>query len=560
MTALAKLVPTATLPVSLPGGTDCTPVANIAATGFRFAGLHIDVVQRELRRDGKTIHLEPQVFELLIHLVRHRHRVVGKDELIDAIWKGRIVSDAALSSRISAARRAIGDSGEDQRLIRTLHKRGFRFIGRVDAAPASADEATRMRAATGAPRAAAAGLTSIDAARASIVTLPFENLSGNPENEYFGYGISDDLTRLLARNRWLTVISRHSTVAFQGRRIDARELGQSLGVRYVLPGSVRREKDAVRITAELVRSADGAQLWGETYNLRLESIFDVQEQIARQIAATIEPELSKVEQQLAARKTPANLDAWDCCQRGLWHLWFFTREGFDRAEEFFARAAASEPGLARAHAGLGYVSVQRALYAPPVSRPKHLESALALARAAVALDSRDAFARTVLGRALSLLGRNEEAAAELDAAIDLNPSFAQAYFAQGFNLLWAGRASDATALLDRAIRLSPRDSHLWSFYHVGAWAHFSSGDFARAAEFARCATRQPNVTYRAFATLAASLGHLTDGCARDAAAAELLRRRPDYCARLAREEFFFCHDGSFLARFLAGLRSAGIPD
>src|SRR5215469_3191514 len=145
MTALANLV--ATLPVSLPQATEGTPVATSAATSFRFAGVHIDVVQRELRRDGKIIHIEPQVFELLIHLVRHRHRVVSKDELIDTIWEGRIVSDAALSSRISAARRAIGDSGEDQVLIRTLHKRGFRFIGRVDAAPASTDDATGMRAA-----------------------------------------------------------------------------------------------------------------------------------------------------------------------------------------------------------------------------------------------------------------------------------------------------------------------------------------------------------------------------------------------------------------------------
>ena len=196
--------------------------------------------------------------------------------------------------------------------------------------------------------------------RSSIAVIPFGNMSDDPENDYFSYGLTEDIIRLLARNRWLSVISRHSTVAFQGQMVDAREIGEQLGVRYVMVGSVRKDHDTLRITAELVRAADGNQLWSDKYDLQLENIFDIQEEMARQIAATIEPELSKVEQQLAARKAPENLDAWDCYQRGLWNLWRFTTPGFDSAETYFRRAIAADPNFARSHGALSYVNLQRA--------------------------------------------------------------------------------------------------------------------------------------------------------------------------------------------------------
>jgi TolB-like protein/DNA-binding winged helix-turn-helix (wHTH) protein len=539
---------------------------------FRFNDVQIDVAQRELQRAGKIVHVEPQVLDLLLHLIRNRDRVVCKDELIEAIWHRRIISETALSSCISAARRAVGDNGDDQLLIRTLYKRGFRFVGElrddhapaINAAPAlpiaAAVVAAKVAPETDMPDVAVGAFPRTDAPRASIAALPFDNLSDNPQTDHFGRGVSEDIARLLGRNRWLTVLSRHSTAAFLDRKTDARTLGQSLGVRYVLPGSVRRSSDALKISAELVRSADGVQIWAETYHLPTGDIFDVEEEIARQIAATIEPAISRVEQQLAASKRLENLDAWDCYQRGLWHLWSFTVEGFERAERYFSRAAAIEPGMARAHAGLGYVQVQRSLYAAPHNRAGSVKSALQLGRTAVALDEQDAFCRVVLGRALCLLRRNEEAAAELETAIDLNPSFAQAYFAQGFNKLWAGYPAEAEALLDRAILMSPCDNHLWSFHHVRSWVHFAMGEYELAAAFARRAIRQPNVTYRAFATLVASLGNLPDGSQVDASAAELLRRKPDYCSRLARQEFFFCGDESFMEKFAQGLRRAGIPD
>ena len=546
---------------------------------YRFAEFELDLSQQELRRLGKSVHIEPQVFDLIVHLVRNHDRIVSKDELIDTVWNGRIISEAALSSRINGARRALGDNGTDQLFIRTLHKRGFRFIGDVQAvsAPEADAEAAPLvpdqRASPVEPPARVSVSSEVSRlddivsesvkaeanTRPSIAVLPFGNMSDDPENDYFSYGLTEDIIRLLARNRWLSVISRHSTVAFQGRVVDAREVGELLGVRYVMVGSVRKSRDAVRITAELVRAADGKQLWADKYDLQLEDIFDIQEEMARQIAATIEPELSKVEQQLAARKAPESLDAWDCYQRGLWNLWRFTTPGFDLAEEYFQRAIEADPNFARGHGALSYVNLQRAFIDEPKDRAARLETALRQAHHAVALDELDCFCHCALGRALCLTHQNDEALAALDVSLELNPSFAQAYFAQGFNMLWYGREIEAETLLDRATMLSPRDSHLSAFHHVRSWAHFSLGEYDIAVEFARRATRQPNVTYQAFATLASSLGLLGDAAQAKAVAAELLQRKPNYSAGTARQEFFFCNDAGFIDRFVEGLRVAGIP-
>jgi TolB-like protein/DNA-binding winged helix-turn-helix (wHTH) protein len=568
------LSPTLPLHVAI-GGNHQAALRREGALEFRFADYAIDLGRHELRRSGEVISIERQVFDLLVHLLRHRDRTVSKDELFKTVWEGRIVSDAALSSRIKSARKAIGDDGDNQIFIRTLHKRGFRFVGDVeevaarDAAPvAPISEAGKgERPHEGMAFAGSPGITPRDAevsappsgAKPSIGVLPFENLSSDAENAYFGYGMMEDLIRLLARNRWLTVISRHSTSAFTDPDLDKREASQALNARYLLVGSIRRGHESVRINVELVRGADGSQLWAESYNVPLADIFDIQEEMARQISATIEPELAKIEQQLASRKPPGNLDAWECYQRALWHLSAFTPSGFANAETFLLRAIDLDPELARAHAGLGYVNVQRALYAEPSERPARLEAALRSARTAVGLDDRDCMCHFVLGRALCLLRRNDEAAAALNLAMELNPSFAQAYFAQGFNFLWSGRAIEAEALLDRATMLSPRDYHVWSFHHVRAWARFSLGELQAAVRFAREATRQPNATYRAFATLTASLGGLGKGAESERAAAELLERKPDYSGAFARQEFFFCNDDAFVERFIAGLRIAGMP-
>ena len=529
-----------------------------AGVSFAFAGHELDLRRQELRRAGAIVHVEPQVFDLLAFLIRNRDRIVSKDEILEEVWHGRIVSEAALSSRINAARKAIGDNGNDQILIKTFHKRGFRFVGetieRAEAGAAPQPSVSERPRPDPSPADIAT-----EHAKPSLAVLTFVNLSRDPEHDYFAHGLTEDVIRLLGRNRWLTVLSRHSvrteTVQDQG----ARAIGVALAVRYLVEGSVRKSGDHVRIAAELIRVDDGSQLWSDAYDFHLTDMFEIQEAIATQIATAVEPEVGSVERDVAAHKPPGNLDAWDCYQRGLWHLWAFTTPGFNEAEALFRRAIALEPELARAHAGLAYVTLQKAFYGPPAERPALLQAALAEGRTAVALDERDCLCHCVLGRTHTLLRHYDEAIAALEHAIELNPSFAQGYFALGFAMIWAGREDEAIALIERAVELSPRDPHLWTFYQVRALAHFSLGELKSAAFFARKAIRQPNASYFPHALLVATLGAAGDIAAAREAVPDLMAKKPLYTRDYARKDFFYCSDESLVERYLEGLRRAGVP-
>ncbi|WP_291295774.1 winged helix-turn-helix domain-containing protein [Elioraea sp.] len=515
-----------------------------------FSSCELDLDRQELCRAGAPVHVEPQVFDLIAHLVRHRDRVVSKDELIDTIWGGRIISEAALSSRINAARRAVGDTGEDQAVIRTVHKRGFRFVADVrEAEPA----ASQLPIAAAPPAPAPVG-------RASIAVLPFANDSPDADTEYFAYGLTEDIIRLLARYRWLTVLSRHSTFPFRGRDMQPAEIGAALGVRYLLQGSVRRRGERVRITADLVAAGSGTQLWSEAFEHRLTDIFAIQDAMAEAIAAVIEPELATVERELAVRRPPDNLDAWDCYQRGLFHLWGFTAPGFSEAEACFRRAIDIEPGLARAHAALSYVNLQQVLAGEPERRVERLAAAMSAAQRSVSLDERDCMCHCVLGRALTMHRAYAPAVAALEHAVALNPSFAQAHFALGFTLIWCGRAEEAISLSERAAELSPRDPHLWTFHTMRSTAHLMLGELDGAILFAGMALRHPNASHRPLANLVAALGLSGQHDAAAEKVAEMLRRKPGYTIAVACDELFYCADEDYIARFADGLRRAGLPE
>jgi TolB-like protein len=535
-----------------------------------FAGLEMDLLRQELRRDGADVHVEPQVYDLLLHLVRHRDRVVGKDELFDTIWQGRIVSEAALSSRINAARRAIGDDGERQALIRTVHKRGFRFVGEVEEHPDAAGPATGPAAAPESPPTPAPELAASAAPpapvvvrdrRPSVAVIPFANLSPEPDTEYFAYGLTEDVIRLLARHRWLDVLTRHSALEFRDRHpAEPRIIAAALGVRYVVRGTVLKRGAQVRIAADLLCGETGRHLWSETYDLGLDDLLPVQEAMAQQIAAAIEPELSRLEQEAAMRRPPSTMDAWDCYQRGLYHLWGFSTPALADGQAMFRRAIALDPGFARAHGALAYVLLQTAFVSGPEGRDALLAEALESARTAVALDDRDCMNLCVLGRVHCLLRDQEESITLLEQCVALNPSFAQGWFALAFTLTWSGRGEEAVALVERAAELSPRDPHLTSFLHLRALAYFTIGELEGAATYARMAVRLANASQLSFATLAATLGLLGRAEAARAATAALLQRRPGHTCRAARDALFFCTDAAFLDRYVEGLRRAGLPD
>ncbi len=515
-----------------------------------FAGYEIDLRRQELRREGQVVHVEPQVFDLLLHLLRNRDRVVSKDELLDAVWNGRIVSEAALSSRINAARKAIGDDGERQALIRTVHKRGFRFMGAVEEiAPEEAPDAPQAQA-----------LAAEAPGRPSVVVLPFDNLSAEPDTDYFSYGLTEDVIRLLARHRWMDVLSRHTAAAFRGREVDAREIGATFGVRYMVHGSVAKHGERVRLGADLVSCETGRQLWSETYEFPLADVLDVQRTMAEQIAAAIEPELARLEREAAVRRPPVSLGAWDCYQRGLFHLWGFTQPGLAEAEAMFRRAIELDPGFARAHGALAYVLLQETVVSDRDARAARLEEALRASRDAVGLDGQDCMNLCVLGRVHAFHHDYEESIALLEEAIALNPSFAQAHFALGCTMVWSGSAREGIRHVERAAQLSPRDPHLSSFHATRALAHIQLGELAEAVECGRRATRVPNAKAWPHMMLVAALGLLGREEEARRALDGLLAKEPGYTLAQAEADFFFCADQALVARCIEGLRRAGLPE
>ncbi len=523
-----------------------------------FAGYEVDLDRHELRRGGEAVHVEPQVFDLLVHLVRHRDRVVSKDELFETIWQGRFVSEAALSSRINAARKAVGDDGNRQALIKTIHKRGFRFVGAVEA------RETRQAAETAAPPRRPVPAAIVPAGdgscRPSIAVLPFRNLSQDPDTDYFSYGLTEDVVRMLARNRWMDVLSRHSAAGLDAPGMQPREIGATLGVRYIVQGSVAKRGERVRITADLVSAETSRQLWSDSYDFVLPDIFAIQAAMAQQIAAVVEPELARIEREAAARKPPADLNAWDCYQRGLYHLWGFTTPGLAEAEAMFRRAIELDPGFARAHGALSYVHLQSSVLGEPAERARLLREALEQGRIAAALDNQDSMNLCVLGRAHCFLHEYDEAIGLLEQSIVLNPSFAQGYFALGFTLTCCGRAEEALAHFERAAELSPRDPHLSSFYAMRALAHLALEEDEAAAAFARKGTRLPNAKHWPFVVLAAALGLMGRTSEAPPVLAELMRRQPGYTLATTRSDFFFCGDVALIDRCIEGLRRAGVPD
>jgi len=243
---------------------------------FAFGDHVLDPDRRELARGAETIAIGPQVFDLLLHLVRNRERVVTKDNLIDVVWGGRIVSESTLTSHINAVRKAIGDTGEEQRLVRTIARKGYRFVGEVSETDASG------RSEPAKPNESAAQALALPD-RPSIAVLPFLNLSGDPGQDYFVDGVVDDIISALSRKRWLFVIARNSSFTYKGRAVDVKEVGRELGVRYVLEGSIRKAANRVRITGQLVDATAGTSLWSERFESTLDDLFELQDQMATSV-------------------------------------------------------------------------------------------------------------------------------------------------------------------------------------------------------------------------------------------------------------------------------------
>ena len=453
-----------------------------------FAGHTLDTDRCELLRGSASIAVEPQVFDLLVHLVQNRDRVVSKDDLIASVWRGRIVSDSTLASRINAVRKAVGDNGDEQRLIRTVARKGVRFIGEVRMlADGGSPVLAKDLSATNRMQASRPGVPPPN--RPAISVLPFVNMSGDPEQDYFSDGISEDIITALSKLRWFFVIARNSSFSYKGKQVHLKQIAEELGVGYVVEGSVRKSGDRVRISVQLSDATTGSHLWAERYDRALADVFAVQDEITDAIVAAIEPQVIAAENFHAQRKPPESLNAWDLVMRALSHYWRLTREDNVLAQSLLKKAIAIDPNYGQA---LGVLAVSHTFGAHMAweDRATAVPEAERHALAAVRADSEDPWAHLALARVIVYRGRFDEALAECELALRLNPNFSLGHAYYGLVLSYCGRWQEGADAARRAMRLSPRDPFSAVFNAVAAYAAFVGRNYYEAIRLAREAIRE----------------------------------------------------------------------
>jgi len=526
---------------------------------YSFDNTMLDTNKLELVRDGAPMMCEPQVFALVVYLIQNNDRVVSKDELIEAVWDGRIVSDATLHSRINGARRALGDTGKIQAVIRTFPRRGFRFVAELISAGVDPLTGEQDIASLQVPSEAQFEAR-VATDKPTVAVLSFENMSNNVDQDYLASGMTEDIITGLTKYRWLSVPPRNVTAAYKGKSSYISIMAEELGADFIVEGSVRKMGQRLRVTAQLVDAVTRKNIWAERYDRDLEDIFIVQNEITETITATIEPEMAAFKGQRAGQKPTQSLDAWDCYHLGLSKLYRFSKENNLEAQQLFRKAIEIDPNFGPVYARLAHAMALSAFYFDVDPTSEFLDDALRFAKQAAKFDSQDAGTHFVIGRVHLARGEYDLSIAELQTAIDLNPCLAQAHCGLGDTLACAGRPDESISSFDESIRLSPRDPYLWGFMTYGAMARLFMKQYETAAEWARNAVRVPNSHFWANAILVAILGHMDRPEETQAAVIELIGRKPEFSLQFAKEHLFYIKDAAQMDHYIAGLRKAGIPD
>lgn len=483
---------------------------------YRFGDYSLDARRHELRRGGETVPVEPQVMALLRLLIDNRDRLVTRDEIIEAVWNGRIVSEAAISSRLKSARQAIGDDGAAQRLIRTMPKIGFRFVGEVEV-----ETLAEPQAAAPQPEE-----TPEPAARPSIAVLPFETLGVAGALQGLGEALPHDLIAALSRLRWLFVIARGSSFRFRGDQARTDTVRAALGVDYMLTGAVESAGARITVTVELCDTRTGGVVWGDRFAGPAEGVHEVREQITGAVIAALELRITLNEADRARLSAPGNLDAWAAYHLGLHQMYRFSPEGNAKAQALFEQAIAREPNFARAHAALSFTHFENAFLSFADDAGAAADQARRFAEQGLDHDPLDPFCNLVMGRAF-WLGRNLEASMPwLDRAIRLNPNYAQANYSRGWATALMGQGDAARADVDVAMQLSPVDPLAYGMLGVRAFTHLIRGEYDEAVAWADKAARAPGA--HALIEMIAAVNHELAGDSEGARtwAASARRRHP----------------------------------
>ncbi|MCK1317375.1 winged helix-turn-helix domain-containing tetratricopeptide repeat protein [Bradyrhizobium sp. 23] len=524
---------------------------------YSFSDFTLDTDRRELRRGAEAISVAPQVFDLLIYLVRNRERVVSKDDLVRAVWGGRIVSDAAVTTRINAVRRSVGDSGEKQLLIKTLQRKGFRFVGTVqEERRGSPAEQTGSATLVG-----AAAETPPSAPRLSIVVLPFANLSGDPSQDYFVDGVTESLTTDLSRISGAFVIGRHTAFTYKNKAVDLRMIGCELNVRYVLEGSVQRSDNQLRVNVQLVDAETGHHLWAERFDKPVADLFDMQDEIVSRLAQALEAQLLAAEAQRS--ETTPSPDAMD--------LYFLGRASFNkghtaenlsRARSFFQRALSLDSGNIPTLVSMALVDLTTVGGFLADDRSGHLAAAEANLVIALSLSPRDASALALLGVAKILSNRAAEGILECEQALALDRNLAYAHACIGVGKNYIGRAAETEGHIQQALRLSPRDiGAFWWMMFAGNAKSFL-GAYAEAVVWLRRSIdTNRNMPFAHF-NLAAALAQLGRSEEARVAAKMGLTLDPSFTLRRFRANAPSDHPTFLAGRegIYQGMRMAGVPE
>ncbi len=512
---------------------------------YRFDIFELDTDRYELRENGVPVALEPQVFALLNLLIENRERMVSKDELLEKIWDGRVVSDSAISSRVKKARKALRDDGKAQRLIQTVHRQGFRFIGTIESS-----EPTQT---------ASISPESQHLSRPRVLVLPFVNLSGNPDQEYFSDGVTQDLITMLSKHRWLDVVARNSAFGYKGQAVDFGELVKNAGIDYVIEGSVQRAGDRIRATAQLVDTGSERRIWSDRYDRELEDVFAVQDEITAKIAARLEPEIGASERHKVSTNTNRDLAAWDAYHLGISHFFRFTAADNVEAQRLLQKSRELDPAFGEAHAWWAYAVILGMVYWDTDPTPALLDEALAATERALGIDDRNAVFYALKARVQLARCEYQSALQGNSVAIELNPTFAAAHCGMADSLAYEGKYDEAIECFERALDLSPNDPQRWAFLTYGALAHIFNQDFETAIAWTDRASIIPNCQFWTSAHRAVALALLGEVVRAREEVQRLLGEQPRFSQAFARRKLFYIKDRDQLEMYIDGLDRAGVP-
>lgn len=530
---------------------------------WAFGDFKLHEERAELTGPDGPVHIERYPLDLLILLIRNADRLVTRDEIIDTVWGGRIVSEATISTAVKQARKAVGDSGSTQTVIKTLHGRGFRFVAPLaaqpPAQPASLPPQPAPQEASVAPqdarllrRADTPGI-----GRPSLAVMRFLYLGDGQTSPAIADAIPAELIASLSRMRWLQVIARGSSFRFDPSQAVPEEIGRQLGVRYLLSGSVEAFGDTMTVSVEVLAAADGTLIWSDRFETRQSEIHFARQDIASAVISALELNLPAFEARSARVLSDTQFDAWSHFHLGLREMYRFTVDGNVRAQDHFRAALDLDAHFGRAHSGLSFAHWQTAFLLFGDDRKEMLGRAVDQASRALDIDQQDPFACYNMGRARWLEGDVPAGLTWLDRALDVNPNYAQCHYVRGINMVLSGNASEGSTSVDKAQQLSPLDPLRYGMLACRAMAHISVEEFEEAAKLSTEAMQLPGAHF--YIAMIAAAGNELSGNTEEAKrmVARAVAAKPDVSVPMFLQAFPF-RSGPLRASMTGAFKRLGL--